>query len=98
MTALRLRPRAVRDLEQIWTWTAERFGLAQAERYVTAIRDTCTALASGTISGTDISDLRRGYRKVRTGRHLIFFRSEGDGRIEVVRILHERMDPASHLR
>lgn len=97
MTPLLLRPRAVRDLEQIWTWTAERWDQAQAERYIASIPDTCAALAAGEITGTDASDVRPGYRKARSGRHLVFFRLTGDGAIEVVRILHQRMDSASHL-
>jgi toxin ParE1/3/4 len=98
VTPLLLRPRAVRDLGQIWTWTAERWGSARAERYISSIRDTCAPLASGEISGTDASDLRPGYRRIRSGRHLIFFRPAADGAIEVVRILHERMDVTTRLR
>jgi toxin ParE1/3/4 len=92
------RPAAVRDLDQIWTWTADRWGAAQAERYLHAIRDACTALAGGEHTGTDASDIRPGYRKARSGRHLVFFRRLPDGTVEVVRILHQRMDIPSRLR
>ena len=93
-----LRPAAVRDLERIWSYTAERGGAAQAERYLRAIRDACAAPASGEHPGTDASDIRPGYRKARAGRHLLFFRLLPDGTVEVVRILHERMDIPSRLR
>lgn len=33
----RLRPAAVLDLEAIWTFTAERWSAAQADRYVTGM-------------------------------------------------------------
>ena len=44
----------------------------------------------------DISDVRQGYRKIRSGSHVIFFKVTGEG-IDVVRILHQRMDFERHL-
>jgi toxin ParE1/3/4 len=95
--SLLLRPRAVRDLEQIWDYTVERWGAPQAERYVRAIRDTCTALANGEATGIDASDVAPTYRRLRAGRHVLFLRLQPNGDIDVVRILHERMDARSHL-
>ena len=97
MSRLLLRPRAVRDLDQIWTYTSERWGKAQAERYLRAIRAECAALASGAHTGTDASDIAPAYRKARAGRHVVFFRLAPDGDIDVVRILHDRMDARGHL-
>lgn len=98
MTAPLFRPRAVRDIDEIWTYTRERWGGAQADRYVTLIRDACLALGRGEVTGVDASAVRPGYRRVQVGRHLIFFRSLPGGVPEVVRILHERMDWPRHLR
>jgi toxin ParE1/3/4 len=92
------RPRAVRDIEGIWSYTADRWGAAQAERYVRTIRDACAALASGAHAGTDASDALPGYRKVRAGRHIVFVRPWPDDTVEIVRILHERMDARARLR
>lgn len=92
-----LRPRAVRDIEQIWDYSAERWGVAQAERYVRAIRDICAMVASGELSGTDASDVLPGYRRIRSGRHVVFFRRLPGGGIEIARVLHERMDARDHL-
>ena len=97
MTRPVFRPRAVRDIDQIWTWTAERWGTAQAERYIRAIRDVCAALASGEAAGTDASVVGPGYRRIRSGRHIVFFRPI-PGTVEIVRILHGRMDLPSRLR
>jgi toxin ParE1/3/4 len=98
VSRLILRPRAVRDIEDVWTCTAERWGAAQAERYVRSIRDACAALASGEHTGTDASAVLPGYRKTRAGRHIVFFRLRPDGSVEIVRILHERMDLPTRLR
>lgn len=97
MTHPVLRPRAVRDLGQIWDYTAGRWGVGQAERYVRAIRDVCATLGSDGLQGADASEVLPGYRRIRSGRHIVFFRSGPAGGIEVVRILHERVDARNHL-
>jgi len=65
---------------------------------VRAIVDACRAVARGERTGADASDLRPGYRKLRAGRHLASYRLADDGGVEVVRILHERMDLPARLR
>jgi toxin ParE1/3/4 len=91
------RPKAVADLDAIWRYTARHWGATQADAYVRAIVETCRAVARGEHTGTDASDLRPGYRKLRIGRHIAFYRPKDDGSVEVVRILHERMDLPARL-
>jgi toxin ParE1/3/4 len=91
------RPKAVADLDAIWRYTARHWGSTQADAYVRAIVETCRAVARGERTGTDASDLRPGYRKLRIGRHVAFYRPQDDGSVEFVRILHERMDLPSRL-
>lgn len=91
------RPKAVADLDAIWRYTDRHWGAAQADAYVRAIVEACRAVARGERTGIDASDLRPGYRKLRIGRHLAFYRSPGVGTVEVVRILHERMDLPARL-
>jgi toxin ParE1/3/4 len=92
-----LTPKAVRDLDSIWDYSADRWGVAQADRYVEALHEACAALAQSPAAGRDASDIRAGYRKCRCGRHVVFAHDRGDGVLVVVRILHGRMDPAAHL-
>lgn len=40
--------------------------------------------------------IRKGYFKLRTGSHVLFFRV-GENDIEIMRILHQRMDVDRHL-
>jgi toxin ParE1/3/4 len=46
--------------------------------------------------GQDCSDIRAGYFKIPCGSHVLFYRLSPDG-IDVVRILHERMDFERHI-
>ena len=90
MSFVRFTPAAQRDLEGIWEYTFDVWGLAQAERYVDDIRDVCEGLASGKRVGRRV-EVRDGYLKCPVGRHLVFYRMGSDG-VDVVRVLHQRMD------
>jgi toxin ParE1/3/4 len=43
-----------------------------------------------------VDEIRVGYRRYAIGRHLIYFIARRDG-VDVIRILHQRMDPTRHL-
>jgi toxin ParE1/3/4 len=97
MTGYLLTPAAQADLGQIWDYSVRTWGEAQAERYVLSIRDACQALADGSKQGRSIDDIRPGYRKLAVASHLLFYRVTDNGLIDVVRILHKRMDAPAHL-
>jgi toxin ParE1/3/4 len=46
--------------------------------------------------GQDCSDIRAGYWKIPCGSHVLFYRLTAEG-VDVVRILHERMDFERHI-
>ena len=92
-----LSPAAQADLSQIWDYSARNWGEAQADRYILAIRDACAAIADGDKPGRAIDDIRPGYRTLAVQSHFLFYRVADTGLIDVVRILHQRMDVAAHL-
>jgi toxin ParE1/3/4 len=90
-------PAARADLAGIWDFTAERWSVEQAERYVRDIADACQALADGRREGRAVDDVRPGYLKLAVGSHFLFYRITAAGIVEIVRILHQRMDIAARL-
>src|SRR4051794_35404435 len=98
MTGYVLSPAARNDLNHIWNYTARNWRTGQADRYILVIRDACAALADGNRRGRAIDDIRPGYRKLAVRSHFLFYRVTESGLIEVVRILHQRMDVSTHLR
>lgn len=96
MTGFILTPAAQADIDEIWTYTAERWGEDQAESYLLGIRDACVELAAGKRTSRPV-DIRDGYRKAFVGSHVLYFRGRDSAGIVVVRILHKRMDAARHL-
>lgn len=97
MTGFVLSPAARADLEAIWDYTSERWSPDQAERYILAIGDACESLGSGKRLGQSAEDIRKGYRKLSVGAHVVFYRTDANDLIDIVRILHQRMDLPSRL-
>lgn len=91
-----LTPRAQRDLDEIWDYTADRWGLDQAETYTRQLWADIKAVAASPAIGRPCPEVRAGYHKHPSGSHVLFYRLIPDG-IDVVRILHERMDHERHL-
>ena len=96
MAEYRLSPRAQRDLEAIFDYTAARWGLPQAIRYTDLIEAACADLAEAPQRAQGCAHIRPGYRRRSVEQHVIYFRPTSYG-IAVIRILHQRMDAASHL-
>lgn len=59
--------------------------------------DCFRQLAADPLIGQDAGDICDGYRKHRAGRHVIFYRQKNEDAIEIVRILHGRMDIENRL-
>lgn len=95
MKSLLFSPAAENDIEDIWEYSADNWGLDQADRYTDDIRDTCIALAQGHKKGR-LVDVRPGYLKFPAGSHMIYFRDRGEC-LEVIRILHGKQDIERHL-
>jgi toxin ParE1/3/4 len=91
-----LSPRAQADLDNIWDYSAKRWGKEQAEAYTREIWQRIEKVAARPATGQECSDIRVGYYKISCGSHFLFYRIVGDG-IDVVRILHERMDFERHI-
>jgi toxin ParE1/3/4 len=93
---IRLTPLAEADLEDIWLYTVKTWSVEQAESYHAGIIAAFVGLANGTKVGQSL-DVRAGYLKYAVGSHLVFFRLS-DPTVDVIRILHQRMDVSLHLQ
>ena len=96
MAEYRLTPAAERDLESIWTYTVQRWGVEQASRYTDFLTEAFEELARSPETAPACDNIRPGYRRRSVERHMIYFRMTDYG-IAVVRILHDRMDAARHM-
>ena len=91
MNRVLFTPAAKRDLESIRDFSFENWGAEKAEDYLRRIFHSARELAERPNLGRSRDDVLPGYRSRRVGSHAIFFKVL-DGGIEVIRILHQRMD------
>jgi toxin ParE1/3/4 len=112
MARFRLARPAQIDLANILSVSAERWGVEGRQRYAAVLADAIRQVAAepgGPLSKRR-PDLRSGIRSfhvryarrsaegAKVGRpvHVLYYRVAQDGVIEVVRVLHEKMDPSRH--
>lgn len=90
--------KASEDIEAIWLYTFENWSLEQADRYVNLIFDEIEYIATKPEAGKDYSHVRKNYRCSKVKSHLIFYRlAEKEKVVEIIRVLHERMDIENRL-
>lgn len=101
---VRLGSAAELDFANILKWTAENFGVRQSRVY----RDTLVQAISELAGGPDVAgskardEILPGLRTLhvarhgRRGSHLLMYRASRNA-IEIVRILHDRMDLQRHI-
>jgi len=89
----RISQEANRDIERIWLFTYENWSLEQADRYYNLLIDEIEYLAEKPESGKRCDQIREGYFWSRVKSHIIFYKINlKQSCIEVIRVLHQRMD------
>ena len=83
-------------MDAIAAYTQREHGAAQMKSYLDAIADRIEQLTLRPQTGSDASALRPRLRKIKAGKHIVFYVLL-DEAVEIVRILHERMDASSRL-
>ena len=92
----RLRDAARIDMAEIWLSSAERWGMDQADAYIRAIESRLQHACDFPESYPLYDGGQQPFRKAPSGSHLVFYRIDGEA-IDVVRILHCRMDPSDQI-
>jgi len=93
----RLTRIADEDLTNIWISSRKNWGMAQADKYLSELEACFISLVSHPKLGRQRPEIRLGYRSIPTNHHIIFYREQPQSCIEIIRILHERMEVRSHM-
>ena len=87
---------AERDLDDIAEYTVAQWGKGQCAAYLDLLELTCEVIIAQNAAHARAVPERPTLLRWRCERHVVYFRRVRGG-IEIVRILHERMLPLSHL-
>ena len=94
----RISKQAIIDLNNIWIYTFHKWSKEQADRYYDLIIGEIEFIADNYLTGKSVEQTRKNYRITKIKSHLIFYRKVEDGVVEVVRILHQRMNIKKRLQ
>lgn len=98
MASYRLTNKATEDLTRIWNYTVDTWSENQADHYFHLLLDSCQDLADGRVAGKQYEGICTGLLGKKAGKHIIFYRIVNRNVVEIVRILHERMNLKKHIR
>lgn len=87
-----LSQKAIDDLSAIWEYTFETWSEHRADSYYIALVKDCQKLADHSYLGRNYHEIGIDIFGYKSGEHLIFYRKLDQSTIEVIRILHYRMD------
>lgn len=89
-------PEALADIESIWDYTSDRWGLEQARAYDRKLEQRILGLATGRTASRSGGHIVPGLRRPIAGHHVVYYREDAV-RIAIIRVLHERMDEGQAL-
>ena len=96
----KISSKAQSDLINIWEFTFDNWSIDQADRYYKLLIDKIKEICQKPDLGRRYDNIRKYYWGVNVKSHIIFYKinDAGEGTIEVIRILHQRMDLLSRLK
>lgn len=92
MSKVTLRQAAIDDLNAIWEYTCEEWSEEQADRYYAQLKDTCNQIGKYPELQKSYKEIEKDLFGVKSGKHIMFFKILNNQEVEVIRILHARMD------
>ena len=93
MAKYRLTNKAVEDLADIWNYTFDEWSERQADDYYNMLIASCQKITTNPqVFGKRYDEIFDRLRGFKADKHLLFYRILDSGDVEIIRILHERMD------
>lgn len=86
MAYYKITPEANDDIERIWFFGLERFGLVQADKYYYDLMGHFAELADTPLRYPAVDHIRHGYRRSVYGSHSVYYRLHAEY-VEIMRII-----------
>ncbi len=87
----KLSPAADKDLDEIFDYTEEEFGIDQAAKYLTELEEVFIQLFQNPLIGRTRNEIKRGLRNFVKSSHVVFYRPM-KSHVRIVRVLHGSRD------
>mgnify|MGYP003583067828 CR=1 FL=1 len=87
-----LTNKAVEDLTDIWNYTFDEWSEKQADKYYLLLLDSCQEIAENPSLGRKYDSVAAKLLGYKSNQHILFYHIISSNEIEIVRILHGRMD------
>lgn len=92
-----LTNKAVEDLSKIWEYTCEVWSEKQADKYYELLTSSFREIALKPEIGKQYPEIDSAIYGFRAGKHIVFYQLTQSKDIEIIRILHQRMDLKSRM-
>lgn len=96
MSSYKLLPQTEQDLEQIWHYTVNQWGIEQANSYIDDFAQAFTLLAETPLICRERAELSPPVRIYRKNHHLNVYTLQNNI-VLIIRILHKNMDVEDQL-
>ena len=98
MAKLILRQEAIDDLTDIWEYTVETWSENQADKYYETIKLACLDISQNPAIGKEYPEISKNLKGYKINKHIVFYQLISTEEVEIIRILHERMDLKNQLQ
>ena len=86
------------DINSIWNYTCTVWSESQADKYFDLLLNAFEAIAENPSVGKSYKEIGQGVFGTYVGKHIIMFRINSLEAIEIIRVLHGRMDLISRMK
>ena len=98
MKKYHLTNKAVEDLSDIWNYTLVTWSERQADLYYEMLINFCMEIANNPAIGKNYDGISEELYGLPANKHVIFYKVIANNKVEIVRILHGRMDLKKRIR
>ena len=99
MTPVRVQRAAALRIEEIYRYSRERWGEAQAKDCLTGLFEAFEGIANGAVASRPVpAEFGVDGYVFRYRRHFVYWKTLSDGAIGIVTVLHERMHRAERFQ
>lgn len=92
-----LTNKAIDDLSDIWNYTYEEWSENQADKYYQLLLNSCQEIADNPNLGKKYDIVASNLLGYKSYEHILFYKIISNKEIEIIRILHGKMDLKNRL-